>query len=90
MLTHKRPLEAEEIGRLLRAVEGHGGRHETIAAFRLMWLTLCRPSEAVEAQWAEFDLDTAVWRIPAARMKKREEHVITLPTQAVVQWILWL
>jgi integrase len=80
---HKRPLEAEEIGRLLRDVEGHGGRHETIAAFRLMWLTLCRPGEAVEAQWAEFDLDAAIWRIPAERMKKRKEHVTPLPTQAV-------
>ena len=47
------------------------GRHETIAAFRLMWLTLCRPSEAAEARWAEFDLDAALWRIPAERMKKR-------------------
>lgn len=80
---HKRPLEADEIGRLLRDVEGHGGRHETIAAFRLMWLTLCRPSEAVEAQWAEFDLDGAVWRIPAERMKKRKEHAMPLPAQAV-------
>jgi integrase len=80
---HKRPLEAAEIGQLLRDVEGHGGRHETIAAFRLMWMTLCRPSEAVEAQWSEFDLDAAIWRIPAERMKKRKEHAIPLPTQAV-------
>lgn len=80
---HKRPLDADEIGRLLRDVEEHGGRHETIAAFRLMWLTLCRPSEAVEAQWAEFDLDAAVWRIPAERMKKRKEHAMPLPAQAV-------
>ena len=48
---HKRPLDSAEIGQLLRDVEGHGGRHETITAFRLMWLTLCRPSEAVEARW---------------------------------------
>jgi len=80
---HKRPLDQEEIGQLLRDVEGHGGRHETIAAFRLMWMTLCRPSEAVEAQWAEFDLDAAIWRIPAERMKKRKDHVVTLPKQAV-------
>jgi integrase len=80
---HKRPLDAAEIGQLLRDVEGHGGRHETITAFRLMWLTLCRPSEAVEARWDEFDLDTAVWRIPAERMKKRKEHVVPLPTQAI-------
>jgi integrase len=80
---HKRPLDADEIGQLLRDVEGHGGRHETLAAFRMMWLTLCRPSEAVEARWAEFDLDAAIWRIPAERMKKRKEHAIPLPTQAV-------
>lgn len=80
---HKRPLDTDEIGQLLRDVEGHGGRHETLAAFRLMWLTLCRPSEAVEARWAEFDLDAAIWRIPAERMKKRKEHVMPLPMQAV-------
>lgn len=80
---HKRPLDSAEIGQLLRDVEGHGGRHETITAFRLMWLTLCRPSEAVEARWDEFDLDAAVWRIPAERMKMRKEHAMPLPTQAV-------
>ncbi|RQW27260.1 DUF4102 domain-containing protein [Rhodobacteraceae bacterium CH30] len=80
---HKRPLSIEEIGQLLRDVDEHGGRHETVTAFRLMWLTLCRPSEAVEAQWDEFDLDAAVWRIPAERMKKRKVHTIPLPTQAV-------
>lgn len=80
---HKRALDAEEIGRLLRDLDGHGGRHETIGAFRLMWLTLCRPSEVVEAQWSEFDLDAALWRIPAGRMKKRKEHTVPLPTQAV-------
>ncbi len=80
---HKRPLEIAEIGQLLRDFEGHGGRHETITAFRLMWLTLTRPSEAVEAKWEEFDLDAAIWRIPAGRMKMRREHVIPLPTQAV-------
>lgn len=80
---HKRALDWEEIGKLLRDVEGHGGRHETIAAFRLMWLTLCRPSEVVEARWDEFDLDATVWRIPAERMKKRKELAIPLPTQAV-------
>jgi integrase len=80
---HKRPLETSEIGQLLRDVERHGGRHETITAFRLMWMTLCRPSEAVEARWDEFDLDKAIWRIPAERMKKRKEHVLPLSTQAV-------
>ncbi|MDQ9168990.1 tyrosine-type recombinase/integrase [Oxalobacteraceae bacterium R-40] len=80
---HKRALNVEEIGQLLRDVDRHGGRYETVTAFRLMWLTLCRPSEAVEAEWSEFDLDAATWRIPAARMKKRKDHMIPLPSQAV-------
>lgn len=80
---HKRPLKTDEISQLLRDIERHAGRHETITAFRLMWLTLCRPNEAAEAQWAEFDLEKAIWRIPAERMKKRKEHTVPLPRQAV-------
>jgi integrase len=80
---HKRPLAAEEIGQLLSDLTSHGGRYETLGAFRLMWWTLCRPSEAVEAKWSEFDLDKAQWRISAERMKKRKEHLIPLPMQAV-------
>ncbi len=80
---HKRPLTTDEIGELLRDLASHGGRHETLGAFRLMWWTLCRPSEAVEAKWCEFDLDSATWKIPAERMKKRKEHVVPLPNQAV-------
>lgn len=80
---HKRPLDTAEIGQLLRAVDGWSGRHETLAAFRLMWLTLCRPSEACGARWAEFDLKAGLWKIPAERMKKRKDHTIPLPRQAV-------
>jgi integrase len=80
---HKRALSADEIGQLLRDLEGYQGNFQTVAAFKLMWLTLCRPSEAIEACWSEFDLDGAIWRIPPERMKKRKEHVMPLPVQAV-------
>jgi integrase len=80
---HKRPLDAAEIGQLLRDVDEHGGNYQTQCAFNLMWLTLARPSEVIEAEWSEFDLDAAIWRIPPERMKKRKEHVIPLPHQAV-------
>ncbi|MGH8578755.1 MAG: tyrosine-type recombinase/integrase [Gammaproteobacteria bacterium] len=80
---HKRALCAEEIGQLMRDLDGYQGNFQTVSAFRLMWLTLGRPSEAIEAQWLEFDLDGAIWRIPADRMKKRKEHVIPLSRQAV-------
>lgn len=80
---HKRALSDIEIGQLLRDLDGYHGHFQTVTAFKLMWLTLCRPSEAIEARWAEFDLDKAIWRIPAERMKKRKEHVVPLPVQAV-------
>lgn len=80
---HKRPLSTEELGQLLRELDGYDRNFQTVAALRLMWLTLCRPGEVVGAQWKEFDLDAAVWRIPAERMKKRKEHVAPLPRQAV-------
>lgn len=80
---HKRPLDKTEIGKLMRDVDGHGGNYQTQSAFKLMWLTLARPSEVIEAAWSEFDLEKAIWRIPAERMKKRKEHVVPLPTQAV-------
>lgn len=80
---HKRPLSWIEIGELLNDIDGHGGNYQTQCAFILMWLTLARPSEVVEAEWEEFDLEAAIWRVRAERMKKRKEHVIPLPQQAV-------
>ena len=80
---HKRALNVEEIGKLLADFDGHGGNFQTIKAFQLMWMTLTRPNESVQAEWEEFDLDNALWTIPARRMKARREHVLPLPTQAV-------
>ena len=80
---HKRALEPQEIGQLLRDIESHPGRYETIACFQLMWWTLCRPAEAIGARWAEFDLEQGVWTIPPWRMKKRKVHTVPLPPQAV-------
>lgn len=80
---HKRALSAVEVGLLLLDVDSHGGNYQTQCAFHLMWLTLARPSEVIEAEWSEFDLDAATWRIPAERMKRRKEHLVPLPIQAV-------
>lgn len=82
-VTHHRALGKDEVGQLLRDVSTAKWLPETYAAFRLMWWTLCRPSEAIGAMWAEFNLDDGVWRIPAGRMKAKREHVVYLPRQAI-------
>ena len=59
-------------GGLLRAIEDYQGAPETSAALELLALTFVRPGELRAAEWAEFDLDAAVWEIPAGRMKMRK------------------
>jgi len=80
---HKRALSATEVGKLLADFDSHGGNFQTIYAFRLMWLTLTRANETVQAEWPEFDLERKIWTIPKERMKARREHVLPLPPQAV-------
>lgn len=41
-------------------------------------LTATRSAEVPNAQWEEFDLDKAVWTIPAARMKAGHAHRVPL------------
>jgi integrase len=46
-------------------------------------LTAARTSEAIGAKWAEIDLESAVWSIPAERMKGAKEHEVPLSKRAV-------
>jgi integrase len=46
-------------------------------------LTAARSGEVREAVWSEVDLETALWTIPAARMKAKREHVVPLSPSAV-------
>lgn len=52
-------------------------------ALRLTVLTAVRSNETRKATWSEFDLEKAVWSIPAARMKMKEAHVVPLAPAAV-------
>ncbi len=76
-------LDAKELGALLRAIEGFQGQATTIAALKLMALLFPRPGELRAAEWSEFDLEAAVWSIPASRAKMRREHRVPLPRQAI-------
>lgn len=71
------------MGELLRAIDGYGGQYATCCALRLAPLVFVRPGELRQAEWTELDLDAAVWRIPAGKMKMREAHVVPLASQAV-------
>lgn len=72
-----------ELPALLTALDDYSGNFLTKCAIRLLMLTAARPGELRAAPWSEFDLDNALWTIPAARMKMRRAHVVPLPKQAV-------
>ncbi|CAG9168104.1 tyrosine-type recombinase/integrase [Cupriavidus pinatubonensis] len=78
-----RVLAPDEIGTMLRAVYASNVRRPLKLALHLLVLTMVRKSELIEARWEQFDLDAAIWRIPADAMKMRKEHWVYLSTQAV-------
>jgi integrase len=71
------------IGALLRAIEDYDGLPLTKAALKLAPLVFVRPGELRKAEWAEFDLEHAEWRIPATKMKMRRLHRVPLSKQAL-------
>lgn len=76
-------LDPKRSGELLRAIDGYTGLPTTRLALALSPHVFLRPGELRQAEWSEIDLEAAVWRIPAARMKKRREHVVPLSRQSI-------
>ena len=76
-------VDAKRAGDLLRAIDAYGGQPATRFALALLPHVFVRPGELRQAEWSEIDLEAAVWRIPAARMKKRREHVVPLSEQSL-------
>jgi integrase len=76
----------EELPGFLAAVEAYDGDPRTRHALRLVVLTFVRTSELRGARWSEFenlDDESALWRIPAERMKMKTEHIVPLAPQAI-------
>jgi integrase len=80
---HRKPLSRADIVRLLQKLDADAGHRTTVIALRLAMLTFVRTVELRMAQWSEFDLERAEWRIPAERMKMREPHTVPLSQQAI-------
>ncbi|WP_369857845.1 tyrosine-type recombinase/integrase [Candidatus Thalassolituus haligoni] len=53
-------------------------------ALRFLILTATRTSEVLKAEWTEIDLKTAIWTIPAERMKSRREHRVPLTKESII------
>lgn len=75
--------EPVKVGGLLRSIDTYQGHPYAVAALKLSPMVFLRPGELRAAEWPEFDLDDAIWRIPGARMKMGIDHIVPLSAQAV-------
>ncbi|MBA7855023.1 tyrosine-type recombinase/integrase [Enterobacter sp. RHBSTW-00901] len=76
-------LRPEELPKLMRSLVMSNLSVSTRCLIEWQLLTLVRPSEASGARWAEIDLDSKLWIIPAERMKAKREHIVPLSPQAL-------
>ncbi|WP_010257696.1 integrase domain-containing protein [Pantoea agglomerans] len=76
-------LRPEELPKLMRSLVMSNLSVATRCLIEWQLLTLVRPSEASGTRWAEIDLQTKLWKIPAERMKAKREHIVPLSSQAI-------
>jgi integrase len=80
---HAAITDPKEVAPLLRAIDGYQGHYVVKCALRLAPMFFVRPGELRHAEWAEIELDKAVWNISAAKMKMKQAHIVPLCRQAV-------
>ena len=75
--------DPKEIAGLLRSIDDYRGGIVTRCALQLAPLVFVRPGELRQAEWSEFNLEMAEWRIPAEKMKAGAVHIVPLSRQAI-------
>jgi integrase len=83
-------VEPVRFGELLRAMKKYKGGPIVRTALQLAPLLYQRPGNLSMMEWAELDLDAALWVIPSMKMKRTKQekeqgdaHTVPLPVQAV-------
>ena len=71
-----------EMPELLTWIDGYEGTFCMRCFLQLMALWWCRVSELTEARWEDIDWEQKLYRIPAERMKMRQEHLVPISRQA--------
>ena len=72
----------DEVAGLMRAIDSLPWELPK-AGLMLQAYTLARPVEVRRSRWDEIDLDRALWRIPAKKMKEKHPHLVPLARQVV-------
>ena len=78
---HHAAMPYEKVAEFIKQIR----KHATVGALAIEFtvLTAARTGEVLGATWDEFDIKSAVWTIPAARMKSGRVHRVPLSDRAV-------
>ena len=71
----------QEVGELLRQIDGYAGTYTVKCALRLAPLVFVRPSELRHARWEDIDFEKNEWRFFVTKTKS--QHIVPLARQAV-------
>lgn len=74
----------EGVGNILRSADKAGASRGVERAHLMAVFTAQRIGEIVPAEWSEIDWQSAIWSIPRARMKRKDEergphHLVAVP-----------
>ncbi len=85
----------KRFGELLRACDAYAATPVVRAAFKVAPMLLLWPGELRFAEWAEIDLDAALWTVPSARMKREVQqklhgapHLVPLPRKRSARGVI--
>ena len=78
---HHPAVRVDDMPAFIKALRQHDGLSPKALEFAV--LTAARSGEVRGANWAEIDLEAAVWTVPKERMKAGKEHRVPLNTQAI-------
>jgi integrase len=77
----ERYLSSSELAAIADSLNTHHGAGAD--ALRLMMLSGCRPSEALQAKFEEFDAEPGYWCKPSSHTKQRRQHKLPLNPAAL-------
>lgn len=76
-------IDPVRVGELLRVIDGYEGQPITKLAMQLAPHVFVRPGELRHAEWAEFDLEGALWTIATSKTTMQKDHLVPLSRQAI-------
>jgi integrase len=80
---HYRAVDLNDAPKVFQELKARAETHSAFAAWCFMIACAARPSEALNAKWAEIDLVKHLWTLSPERMKSCRQHIVPLSSAAL-------